>query len=197
MNVAFLDFDGVLNHQRWYRQREELMKDRDYEMRQYPYSEICPETIANMNRLTEATGVKYVISSSWRMGRRIEDLQEVLSKCGFTGDVIDVTPYFGGIGRDGMSYGVPRGCEIDWWLDKHGFKRINWSKPQQAEILNKSKVKNYIILDDDEDMLYTQREHFIKCNAYGGGFDEKCLERAIKILNTDLTELYKQDEVEL
>lgn len=200
MKICFLDIDGVCNHETWYRKRHAAMEDKSWEKKQYPYDEFCPDNIALLNKLVEATGVKIVISSSWRHGRTLEGLQLLLKEVGFTGEVIDVTPSFMNVKiartqeeADKAGYTIPRGCEIDWWLDQKKFQRINWSKEEQLKYLEKSEVKNYVILDDDSDMLYNQREHFVKCNAYKRGFDEDCLKKAIEVLNMDLTQLYYQD----
>jgi hypothetical protein len=59
-------------------------------------------------------------------------------------------------------------------------------------------VANYVILDDDEDMLYQQREHFV-CTANqhqqpdaieGFGLTREAADRAIQILGTPVMELY-------
>ena len=70
-----------------------------------------------------------------------------------------------------------RGSEIKYWLD------------------HKDPNANYVILDDDPDMLEEQKYHFIQtCNDKlvtpklyeynkGSGLTDKCVEDAIKILN--------------
>lgn len=183
MKIIFLDIDGVLNHQTYYNKRLESGNNE-----QYPFSEFCKETVERVNVLIDKTSAKVVISSTWRLGRTISELQEILNKVGFRGEIIDITPSF-----HSSKFSVPRGCEIEYWLKQQGFQRINWSKKQQLEYLAKSEVKNYVILDDDSDMLYNQREHFVKCNAYKLGFDDLCLEKAIKVLNTNLEDIYYQD----
>lgn len=187
--IIFLDIDGVLNHQKWYNHRMDIL---DQFEGQYPKGEFCPETIELLNKLIENTGAKVVVSSTWRLGRTIEELQNILNSVGFKGEVIGTTPHFGSITLKGQAsgYTIPRGCEIDWWLHQNDFQRINWSREKQIEYLQKSKVKNYIILDDDSDMLYNQREHYVKCNAYGDGFNQECYEKALKILNSSILELY-------
>lgn len=69
----------------------------------------------------------------------------------------------------------------------------------------KKKVENNIIVsdfvsdvetyevgfsDDDSDMLYGQREHFVKCNLLSKGLDKKIADKAIQILNTPINKLY-------
>jgi hypothetical protein len=194
MKVIFLDFDGVLNSENWYRNRMDLINEGNYE-RNYPSSEFDPESIKELNRIISETDANVVVSSTWRIGKKIIDLQNMLNEVGFIGEIIDTTPSLFARGVDNdektIRYTTPRGCEIDWWLEQKGkFQRISWSLERQLEYLEKSIVKNYIILDDDSDMLYNQREHYVKCNAYGAGLDKKTADTAIKILNTPIIELY-------
>jgi hypothetical protein len=194
MKIIFLDFDGVLNSENWYRRRFNEI-DRDTAAGNYPFYEFDPLSIKELNRIVEQTGASVVVSSSWRVGNRIQDLQQMLDAVGFVGNVIDTTPRFSTKGIDNnqnpITYTIPRGCEIEWWLKETGkFQRINWSLEMQLEYLEKSIVKNYIILDDDSDMLYGQREHYVKCNGYGAGLDKQTADTAIKILNTPITKLY-------
>lgn len=159
MKVIFLDFDGVLNSEKWFRTREKSVEIDDIKS-QYPYYQIDPNSISLLNQIIQSTEAKVVVSSTWRLGRTVEELQSILNIHGFIGEIIDKTPHFGA--PKGFGYTIPRGCEIDWWLKEKNFQRINWSIERQREYIEKSSVKNYIILDDDSDILYNQREHFIK-----------------------------------
>lgn len=193
MKVIFLDFDGVLNSEIWYRRRFNEM-DMDSIVSKYPYYEFDPLAMKQLNRIIEETSAKVVISSTWRIGRTVEELQQLLNMVGFEGEIIDTTPHFFARGSDNdgnkISYTVPRGCEIDWWLSETGkFKRINWSIERHKEYMEKAIVKNYVILDDDSDMLYTQKEHFVHTAMYYGLTEKKATE-AIKILNTPLEKIY-------
>jgi len=188
MKIIFLDIDGVLNCEDWYRKRFKDTEDNRI-MSEYPYYEFDPAIVKRLNKIIEETGAKVVVSSTWRHGRTPEELQSILNGVGFVGEVIDVTPHMNSV----LGYTIPRGCEIDYWLERTGkFQRINWSIKVQREYIEKAVVKNYIILDDDSDMLYNQREHFIKTGRMFG-LDEECVERSIKILNTPLEELYYSD----
>ena len=57
-----------------------------------------------------------------------------------------------------------RGTEIQMWLDAH------------------PEVDNYVILDDDTDMLDSQYEHFVHI-SYEKGLNEEFANKAIDILN--------------
>ena len=191
MKVIFLDIDGVLNSNDWYVYRRDAVEMDSVEA-QYPFYEFDPRAVERLNRIIKETGAKIVVSSSWRSGETVESLQFLFDRVGIVGEVVGLTPHlwckkpyeeFDG-------YRVPRGCEIDWWLDNHGeFQRINWSKEEQAKYEEKSIVKNYIILDDDSDMLYGQREHFVK-TANGFGLTDELADEAIAILNKTLVDLY-------
>lgn len=193
MKVIFLDIDGVLNHQKWYKTRIEIKQgtdNKDWSDR-YPFYEFDPESVKVLNYIIENTGAKVVISSTWRHGRTVSDLQHILNSVGFNGEIIDTTPSLNArIGKESAGYTVPRGCEIDWWLDNHGkFQRINWSQERQQEYIDKAEVKNYVILDDDSDMLFSQREHFVQTSWEDGLTNEKA-NKVIEILNKTLIELY-------
>ena len=194
MKVIFLDIDGVLNSQDWYRYRRDNIA-MDAVEGQYPFYEFDPRAVARLNRIIEETSAKIVVSSSWRSGQTVESLQKLLDSVGVVGEVIGLTPHLWCRKpyADMDGYRVPRGCEIDWWLDNYGeFQRINWSKEEQLKYMNKAKVKNYIIIDDDSDMVYGQREHFIH-TGHDHGLTDELADKAIAILNADLPALYYND----
>ena len=137
MKIIFLDFDGVLNSENWMVSRFKKF-DNDDIATQYPFYEIDPDAVENLNRIIELTGAKVVVSSTWRHGRNPEELSNILKFHNFKGEIIDVTPSLNIKG-----YTVPRGCEIDFWLKEKKFSRINWSVKRQLEVLEKSEVKNY------------------------------------------------------
>lgn len=64
MKIIFLDIDGVLNHEDFYRERFE--KRYDDGAIEHPYSEIDPKTVQRLNKIIEETGANIVISSTWR-----------------------------------------------------------------------------------------------------------------------------------
>lgn len=182
MKIIFLDIDGVLNSGDWYRKRHEEVPQHE-QSAQYPFYEFDPELVSNLNFIIQKTEAKVVVSSTWR----IADLQAILESVGFIGEVIDKTKSFY---LKGESYTIPRGCEIAEWLDNRGnYRRINWSKEKQRECIEKALVKNYIILDDDSDMLLKQKEHFVH-TTWKSGLTLELAEKAIGILNSDLVDLY-------
>lgn len=175
MKLIFLDIDGVLalNHQ-----------NRD------EYGSLFHENfIDNLKFIIENTKAKIVISSTWRASG-ILALKEMWKKRNLPGEIIGVTPL------SNLRY---RGHEIESYLDNVcKFKRINYSQVLQQTYIETSICKNYIILDDDSDMLLGQKEHFIKCSCNfdhpdsieGYGLTRMNAFKAIKILNTPILELY-------
>lgn len=150
MKIIFLDIDGVLNHESWYEKRLEFDL-------QYPLCEFDPKSIEYLNNITDITGAKIIISSSWRFN---PDIVNILYKAGITGEIIGCTPDLYN------TYGsLCRGKEIDVVLNK---------QPD---------IERYIILDDDTDIEEHQLPYFIKTNANGSGLNKTIMNKSIKILN--------------
>jgi hypothetical protein len=83
--------------------------------------------------------------------------------------------------------------DFDYFLENDlGFRHINWDEQIQREYMEKSGVENYIIIDDDSDMLYGQRNHFVHVlpsPRNTEGFNEYYYEMAKLILNKSVIEL--------
>ena len=93
--VIFLDIDGVLAPiRRW---------DR--------YGDLDPACIKVLNEIVACGEADVVVSSTWRHGKTVAELQDMLNAQGFTGCVVDKTPT-GAPGAD-------RGDEIAAWLAEH------------------------------------------------------------------------------
>lgn len=130
--------------------------------------------IDNLQTIIDATDAKIVISSSWRVDG-LAIMKSMWLFRNLPGDVIDITPdlYYTYSGKDGDD-DYSRGDEIQLWLDKN---------PQ---------VTNYVIIDDDTDMLQSQMDNFVRtsnnlkhpdCVDRGYGLTKVCADMAIKILN--------------
>src|SRR5215467_2405809 len=74
--VIFLDIDGVLAPIRQW--------DR--------YGDLEPACIEALNEVAAKGGADVVVSSTWRYGKTVAQLQEMLDGAGFTGRVLDKTP---------------------------------------------------------------------------------------------------------
>lgn len=150
MNIIFLDIDGVLNCQLFFKKR---IKSKS--LIEHPINQICRERVRWLNELCEGVNAKVVISSTWRHSG-LKYCKEVLEKCGATFDVIDITP-------DLRGDGSVRGNEIRAWLQKN------------REFLgHQSEFHSYAIIDDDSDMLLCQREHFFQTDTYSGLTPNTC-----------------------
>ena len=175
MKIIFLDFDGVITvpSTRWHL------------------------SLTHMKRLREildATDAKIVVSSSWRRGgfeNFMEDIQNPdyflckplphnkdIGTFLYPEKIIDITPtiYPQPLHREP---GVDRGYEIDAWLKEH------------------PEVSAYIILDDEEDFLESQKPFHIK-TKYTEGLTQDQVQEAINLLtdgerqNKRITELKRK-----
>ena len=179
MRIVFLDFDGVLNSLNWEKEIGHLNKN-NMTVEEIEQACFSPKLVENLNKLTTKFDAKIVVSSSWKDGRSLDELQIMLKKAGVTGDVIDKTPTLDG---------ACRGDEIADWLRQRFFYRTYRSEAAQEAIIVKSKIENYVILDDTSSFLYDQREHVVKTSPMDG-FVNWYLDEAIRILDKTIPRLY-------
>lgn len=144
MKVIFLDIDGVLNSV------DSMISFYNWTpigTKEQMEDRLDPVSIGLLRRLCLGTGAKIVVSSTWRRGRIKEDFLEIFAGYGW-GDFpyLDKTPIGYSINPIGER---TRGHEIQYWLDNNG-------NPE------------YIILDDDSDMLESQKDRFIHCSNING-----------------------------
>lgn len=155
MKVIFLDFDGVITtaKSRWCLDNDKMLL---------------------LKRIVDATGAKIVISSSWRS----LSLKDTISRITDTNDyfvggnpficpksVVGITPVMRAFrdSDENVTFSLPRGCEIKRYLDEH------------------REIYDYVILDDDSDMLLCQKDNFIQTDGIEG-LTESDVELAIEIL---------------
>lgn len=162
--LIFLDIDGVLNSELFYKIRTE---DELFLLEGYPLCEIDPSAIEKINQIIRKTKANVVISSSWRIGRSIEFFQELFNKRGFIGKIIGLTPH---LTFKQNTETVPRGCEIEAYLSK------NYNYNERSSI-------KYVIIDDDSDMMLYQRCNYLQTNEYDG-ITEEIVFDAINFLNS-------------
>lgn len=166
--LIFLDIDGVLNCQLFYKSnqfndykeaKKQLRKDVKSQMidkLDYYSRQICKERIKWLSELCKDVNAKVVVSSTWRSGKTVEELQEIFDYCGGTFKVIGKTPHTG----------YERGTEISKWLkeniklETHGCHYFDFH--------------TYAIIDDDSDMLLNQRFNFFQTDSYSGLTPNTC-----------------------
>ena len=137
MRVIFLDIDGVLNHC-------DTRTGTPSPTEPLPIP-VEPECMARLNRLIAETKAKVVISSSWRLFCRWQDLGPALARHGLVAEVIGETPDLvndevwlaNWHEREGAPFTyekLERGWEIGEWIAAH------------------PEVTAFVILDDCSDM---------------------------------------------
>ena len=105
-------------------------------------SQLDPEAIAYLNEIYDWN---FVLSSTWRKFYKIDEMNEMLHGLGFYGTISDYTPVLDW-------QGSLRGNEIRQFLRNHKLDDRD----------------DYIIFDDDSDMLLCQKDHFIHVDGYFG-----------------------------
>ena len=128
--VLFLDFDGVLNSHRWLRIS---LAERQKRSNHYL---IDPVAVALLDRVVLASRCWVVFSSTWRLQYDLDDLRELLRRCGMSSAdrIIGTTPDNSAL-SDGFIYTAEgRGKEINRWREENNHVGV------------------FAILDDDGDM---------------------------------------------
>ncbi len=114
-----------------------------------------PKCVELLNYITDNSNTDIVLSSSWRMD---ENVNNILYNHGITGNIIDKTSRL----ALEIDY-LCRGNEIQKWLLENEYN-------------------NYVILDDDFDMLVSQLDNFVHID-YKVGLSEENVKSILKILN--------------
>jgi len=133
-----------LNSHIWYHKtRSDDGKFKEgYTFEKHVHSELDPDAVILVNNLCDQANCKVVVSSTWRIGRTIEELQAVLNERGATFDIIDKTI---------ITEEEVRGVEIQKWWGDYG-----------------DDYNNYVIFDDDSDMMIDQYHNFFQIDGYCG-----------------------------
>jgi hypothetical protein len=145
MKIIMLDFDGVLNSEKFVLDNKDLFINQAFSMQQ----NLDKEAVARLNKIIELTGAKVVVSSTWRILNSIEKLQKILDNHGFTGEII---------GKTGRAANGLRGNEIAAWLNENGpveaFVIID-DDSDMVHLMHKLVQTNW--------KLGLQDEHVVKC----------------------------------
>ena len=161
--VLFLDFDGVLNSHDWWERRPKVVKGDRWARE---LNEFDPAAVGLLNGILMATDCDVVVSSTWRKGRNIQQLRDLLVAAGLVRPekVISVTPDAYAWGADVIKVtGTRRGAEIAAWLQAH--------RPNGC---------TFAILDDDSDMGSVL--HRLVQTPYSVGLTAVTAERVRKLL---------------
>lgn len=147
MKVLFLDIDGVLASLDWLWATQGLKESNPD---RYGYS-FDPRCVKNLKYLfLTFPKLKIVISSSWKQDG-LDNIKGMWKLRELPGEVIDITPKLNKkIGHPNKYKTPSRGEEIQAWLCLH------------------PEVHNYVILDDDVDMLSNQKSRFVNTNSEFG-----------------------------
>ena len=124
--IIFLDFDGVVETIYWEKNKDGVW---DFNIHKTGRQELNnKQAIGWLNQLYKKVPYDVVVSSTWRIGMSLDELQGLLIRSGFNSEikVIGTTP---------ILY-QQRGLEIQEWIDT-------------AEVKGR-----FIIIDDDSDMCH-------------------------------------------
>jgi hypothetical protein len=186
--IIFLDVDGVLNHyDTKHRVHPETADDmpQHLQVRGSGLIGMDPSCVKNLATLVEKTDAEVVLSSTWRKPPYgLGKTERCARRQGYTGPRwIGVTPT--GVrtksGDDEGMYSLPkfserynprgstpRGLEIQEWLDDN-------TKGEEVE---------FIIIDDDSDMVHLSNR-LVHTDMSDGGFTDAKLAEALKFFGVD------------
>jgi histidinol phosphatase-like enzyme len=155
--IIFMDFDGCLNSGKYFSSLNEGFDD--------PINQLDPVAISRLNKITDATGAKIVVSSTWRLAfinreQPLTSLQNCLKSYGITGEIIDMTPNKPNAVRN------RRGKEIQSWIDAHY-----------------SLIEKFVIIDDDPDMGRLRNKQIL--TKFEDGLLDDHVEKIINLLGRE------------
>ena len=166
MKVIFLDIDGVLNSTDY---MHELIDNNVHEYEYFIYQFIDDNAVNIILNLCKEYNLKLVITSSWRhfdLKSTLEYFNEIENKklWPLIPYIIGVTPRAWIENEQGYFDTLDRGYEIEKYLNEN------------------KEIDEYVILDDDTDMLEPQKEHFIHIDSKHG-LNDSYVDKIKKILN--------------
>lgn len=151
MKIIFLDIDGVLNSMQYIIRLNGLF-DR-------PENQMDPEAVVRLNRLTDATGAKLVISSTWRIPflneGNLDALSRMIRSYKITAEVVGMTP---------RKFTSNRAQEISIWLHDTDLE-----------------VEQYVIIDDSVSDLDGLEDRLV-ATKFNDGIQDEHVEKAIALL---------------
>lgn len=176
-NCIFLDFDGVLNCEEFYAEKynhlrhdniplyktvkkylRKSLKKKEISGIEYYRSETCPKRMELLNNLCKETNSCVVLSASMRRQYSASELQEIFNNLGAKFTILDKT---------GHHKSRIRGVEIKTWIMANSEKFFG---------IPYFHFNNYVIIDDDADMLECQKLNFFQTDDYYGLTQDICKE---------------------
>ena len=159
----FLDMDGVI-------------ATPNHSGRMWSIDKSCEK---RLGEILDRTGALIVLSSSWRK-ETVEDTVKKMQEHNFKycDKIVGVTIRAYDHIKKGVHLSIPRGVEIKQWLDTnvHSNNGKDWDRKL------KERDFNYVILDDDMDMLLEHKDNFVRTQSIIG-ITDKDVDRAVSILN--------------
>lgn len=165
MRVIFLDCDGVLNSQKFFKE-DGNVRTMSHGL-SFGASQLDPKALALVDQLVEQSGAKIVISSSWRHLWDVPEIIAMFESRGFKN--IDAI-----IGKTGNSTTDHRGTEVQEFLD---LERERKEVDDQHD-----PITSYVILDDTDQFDTNQRQNFVRTNPQVG-LTPADVKRALNILS--------------
>jgi nicotinamidase-related amidase len=145
--VIFLDIDGVM-----------IAGSHLKRTKSYPGYQFHPDAVKNLNEIIAQTNALIVITSTWRKGKSIAELQKMFEENGIEQGVIGQTPI--------VAFGT-RGQEIHQYLEESLYDPS-------------FDIEKFIIIDDNNNM--GDLKPFLVQTNWDTGLDEKAKKRAIEKL---------------
>jgi hypothetical protein len=127
MKVIFLDIDGVIATNKQFFMNSQKFRDKNdwaKELRvRYPFDKGC---VKILNEILTETGAEIVLSSDWKMGGSLEDLDVIFKQNDVIKSPIDITP--------------------NEWVSMSNTTK---NRAYQIELyLMNNKVDKYVVIDD-------------------------------------------------
>ncbi len=164
VKVLFLDMDGVLNKgsdnakPERYRYDDRWSNPAD----RFDLYYVDPELAARISKLVSDFNLSIVSSSTWRIGKTVEDFKTLLTNRFLPGNrLIGFTP-------DGESEGMTRADEIRYWILNNGYDIIR-----------------YVILDDEVKANYSTKTGRFFQTSYYKGYTERIDRQVRKYLEKE------------
>jgi hypothetical protein len=150
VRLIFLDIDGVMATDFSAGNRDE---NHDHMFN--------PKAVEHLNSIVHKTDCYIVISSSWRK-RDLQWIRKVFEERGFKypDRIVGETMRGYEFVEKAAHLPIPRGVEIKAWIDL--FVR----KVEGKGFINNA--FQYVIIDDDSDMLLEQKDHFVRTDTFKG-----------------------------